>query len=65
MCLIAIIFTLSPEDKEKFDQILEPVFKIYNFIKYIASVVAAIFLLYSGITYMTSGSDPKKKEKFC
>ncbi|HLC73885.1 MAG TPA: pilin [Candidatus Nanoarchaeia archaeon] len=54
---------ISPEDKAKFDQILEPIFKIYNFIKYIASVVAAIFLLYSGITYMTSGSDPKKRDQ--
>jgi len=54
---------IDPEDLEKFDQILHPVMKIYNFIKYIASVVAGIFLLYSGIAYMTSGSDPKKREQ--
>ena len=53
---------LSEEDKAQFDKILEPIMKIYNFIKYIASVVAAIFLLYAGITYMTSASDPKKRE---
>lgn len=54
---------LSPEDKERFDAILAPVMKIYNFVKYIASVVAAMFLLYAGITYMTSGSDPRKREQ--
>lgn len=50
---------LSPADKAKFDQILQPVMKIYNFVKYIASVVAAIFLLYAGISYMSSGGDPR------
>jgi len=37
--------------------------KIYNFVKYISSVVAAIFLLYAGITYMTSGGDPKQRDQ--
>ena len=50
---------ISEEDKAKFDSILEPVLKIYNFIKYIASVVAGIFLLYAGITYMSSGTDQR------
>jgi len=54
---------ISEDDKEKFDAILAPVLKIYNFIKYIASVVAGIFLLYAGITYMSSGSDPKKRDQ--
>ena len=30
--------------------------------KYIVSIVAAIFLLYAGISYMTSGSDPRKRD---
>jgi len=55
--------TLSQEDKSKFDEILKPIFKIYNFIKYISTIVAAVFLLYAGIAYMTSGSDPKKRDQ--
>ena len=54
---------ISDEDKEKFDEILTPVMKVYNFIKYIASAVAAIFLLFAGISYMTSGSDPRKRDQ--
>jgi type IV secretory pathway VirB2 component (pilin) len=54
--------SLSSEDQAQFDSILEPVMKIYNFIKYIASVVAVIFLLYAGISYMTSGNDPRKRD---
>ncbi|MFA6461980.1 MAG: pilin [Candidatus Woesearchaeota archaeon] len=54
--------TVTPEQKAQFDQILSPVMKIYNFVKYIATAVAAIFLLYAGISYMTSGGDPKKRD---
>jgi hypothetical protein len=54
---------ISSAEQAQFNQILQPVMKIYNFIKYIASVVAGIFLLYAGITYMASGSDPKKREQ--
>lgn len=54
--------TISAEDKAKFDEILKPVQKIYNFVKYIASAIALLFLLYGGISYMTAGSDPRQKD---
>ncbi len=53
---------ITPEEKAQFDEILTPVFKIYNFVKYIATVVAGIFLLYAGISYMSSGNDPRKRD---
>lgn len=52
----------SDADKATFDQILEPVMKIYNLIKYIASAIAGIALLGAGLIYMTSGADPKKRD---
>lgn len=55
--------TISPEDQAQFDHMLEPVMKIYNLVKYAATVLAVIVLLFAGITYMTSGSDPGKREK--
>ncbi|MFQ5621305.1 MAG: pilin [Candidatus Nanoarchaeia archaeon] len=54
---------LSSDDKAKFDKILEPIMKIYNFIKYIASVVAGLFLLGAGIAYMASGADPRRRDQ--
>ena len=54
---------ITAEEQQQFDKILQPVFKIYNFVKYIATVVAVIFLLYAGISYMTSGNDPKKRDQ--
>ena len=54
--------TISSEDKATFDQILVPVMKVYNFVKYVASVVAVIFMLFAGLSYMTSGSDIRKRD---
>jgi len=54
---------ISSEDKETFDQILQPVMKVYNLVKYCATVIAVIILLFAGITYMTSGSNPGKREQ--
>ena len=54
--------TISAEDKAKFDEILTPVEKIYNFIKYAASLVAVIALLFAGISYMFSGDDIRKRD---
>ena len=54
---------MSSSDKATFDQILKPVMKIYNFIKYAATVVGAIVMLVSGVSYMMSGYDPKKREQ--
>jgi len=54
---------LSPEDQQAFDDILEPVMKIYNFIKYAATVVAVLFLVFAGVTFVTSGNDQAKREQ--
>jgi len=49
-------------DTSTFDQILQPVWKIYGFIKYVATAIAAIFLVFAGITFMTSGNDIGKRD---
>lgn len=53
---------ITAEDKAKFDEVLTPVAKIYNFIKYTASLIAVIALLFAGISYMFSGTDIRKRE---
>lgn len=54
---------ISQEDQQTFDHILEPVMKIYNFAKYTASVLAVVFLVFAGVTFITSGSDQAKREQ--
>ena len=53
---------LDAVDEAAFDDILEPVMMIYNFIKYAATLVAGFVLVYAGISYMTSGSDPAGRQ---
>jgi len=52
----------SAEDKATFDEILEPVMKIYNFVKYTATVLAVLIILFAGVNYISSGSDLGKRE---
>ncbi len=54
--------TISADDQAKFDQMLSPVMKIYNFIKYAATAIAVLLLLFSGISFMMNGGDPKKRD---
>jgi len=54
--------TISADDKAKFDQILQPVMKIYNFVKYAATTIAVLVLLFAGLNYITSGSNPRTRE---
>ncbi|MDD3175342.1 MAG: pilin [Candidatus Nanoarchaeia archaeon] len=54
---------ISDEDKETFDQILEPVMKIYNFIKYSATILAVVFLVFAGLSFIASGGDQGKREQ--
>lgn len=47
----------------EFDEILAPLQTIYDLVKYTATVIAGLIMLFAGITYITSGSDPGKREK--
>lgn len=46
-----------------FDEILAPLQTIYDLVKYTATVIASLIMVFAGISYITSGSDPGKREK--
>lgn len=52
----------SAADIAKFDQVLQPVWKIYNMVKYIATAIALVVLLFAGIKYMMSGSNAADRD---
>jgi uncharacterized membrane protein len=54
---------ISAEDKAQFDGILEPVMKVYQFIKYTASVLAVLYLLFVGVSFVVNGKDQAKREQ--
>jgi len=60
----AVDLNQEPSDAEKaqFDTILSPVMKVYNLVKYSATAIAALMLMFAGISYMSSGNDPKKRD---
>jgi type IV secretory pathway VirB2 component (pilin) len=63
--VVAVDFnqTISDEDKATFDQILTPVMKIYNFVKYSATALAVIFLVFAGVSFIMNGTDQAKREQ--
>jgi hypothetical protein len=46
-----------------FEEILAPLTVIYDLIKYAATIISGLVMLFAGITYIASGSDPGKREK--
>ncbi|MBU0894255.1 MAG: pilin [Nanoarchaeota archaeon] len=58
--VLAILPIVSAAD---FDEIFEPLQTIYDLVKYAATTIAGLIMLFAGITYITSGSDPGKREK--
>ncbi len=54
---------ISSSDKAKFDEILKPVMKIYSFIKYTATVLAVLFLVFAGLSFVINSNDPGKREQ--
>jgi len=50
-------------EESDFEEILLPLTTIYNLVKYAATIIAGLVMLFAGITYISSGSDPGKREK--
>ena len=57
------VILVSAATQEDYKQILQPLETIYNLVKYAATLIAGLVMLFAGITYISSGSDPGKREK--
>jgi cation transport ATPase len=54
---------ISAATEADFKEILKPLTTIYDLLKYAATIIAGLMMLFAGITYISSGSDPGKREK--
>ena len=54
---------VSAATNATYDQILKPVQSIYDLVKYSVTIIAGLVLLISGIVYISSGSNPMKREQ--
>ncbi len=57
------IVLVRAADTTTFDSILKPIQAVYDLVKYSVTIVAGLIMLFAGITYITSGSEPGKREK--
>ena len=57
---VSLVVAASEAD---FEEILAPLTTIYNLVKYAATIIAGLVMLFAGVTYIASGSDPGKREK--
>lgn len=54
---------LTADEQKQVDAILAPVMKVYNTIKYVATVVGVLMLSFAGVALASSGADPEQKKK--
>ncbi len=57
---MALVMSAS---QSNFEDILKPIQTIYDLVKYTATILSGLVMLFAGITYIISGSDPGKREK--
>jgi succinate dehydrogenase hydrophobic anchor subunit len=63
LLVLTQIGMVAAADESDFEQILKPLTTIYNLVKYAATIIAGLVMLFAGVTYISSGSDPGKREK--
>jgi len=61
--LMILQIALVSAQEESFEEIMKPLQTIYDLVKYTATLIAGLVMLFAGITYISSGSDPGKREK--
>ena len=48
-------------NESQYQEILQPVQSVYDFVEYAVTVVAGLILIFAGYTFITSGNDPRKE----
>jgi len=60
---ILILILLPFVSSQDFTQITKPLQTIYDLVKYATTIIAGLVMIFAGGLYITSGSDPGKREK--
>jgi len=61
--IVLQLVLVTAADTATYDQILQPIQAVYDLVKYAVTIIAGLVLLFAGITYIISGSDPGKREQ--
>jgi cation transport ATPase len=57
------VVLVSAATTATYDEILKPIQAIYDLVKYSVTIIAGLVMLFAGITYISSGSNPTKREQ--
>jgi len=60
--IVQITLVGAVGNETQYQEILQPIQNVYDFVKYAVTVIAGLILIFAGYTFITSGSDPKKKD---
>lgn len=63
MFALVLSLSLASGATPAFEDVLKPLTTVYDLVKYAATVIAGLVMLFAGITYISSGSDPGRREK--
>jgi len=63
LAMFVLQLTFASAANSTYDEILKPIQAIYDLVKYAVTIIAGLVLLFAGISYITSGSDPMKRDK--
>lgn len=61
--ILTQIFLVCAATEEDFEEVLSPLRTVYDLVKYAATIISGLVMLFAGITYIMSGSDPGKRDK--
>ena len=61
--MFVLQIALASAANATYDEILKPIQAIYDLVKYAVTIIAGLVLVFAGISYITSGSDPIKRDK--
>lgn len=61
--IIQMTLVSAPPTEQEMQEILTPLQTIYDVVKYASTTIAGLIALFAGIMYISSGSDPGKREK--
>ena len=59
---IVLVIIIPLISAAEFDEVLQPLQTVYDLVKYSATIISGLVMLFAGIKYITSGSDPGKRE---
>ncbi len=54
---------LTDQEEAQVDKILEPVMKVYNILKYTATIIGVLMIVFAGISFVTAGGQTAKKDR--